>query len=330
MSELLQQSLEQVAHVAPYVLGGGAIGAAIGAYGENAIHKGIADDPKEREFNEIMGEVSDDIAASNEPLSDKAKRMAGPIAIIAATSGLFGGYALSPGESTQPEERSLQIVVDRSFGGPKSLASGEIINKVVVAFDNDDKVKILARVSSIDATKTTNIAGVLKTEPTGGSRMDDAYAGANEAIALQNDESKSKQPEQVIAVITDGNTFGKANKVIGQAKETGSSVFVINADKAITDSNESTLKNISTGTKGKYWETDGSNAKEIAQTIIDEVKDQPKAAEKSVKYESIAAAVSIAGLAIIMVPWRRNMLINRNGTPIAKRKSAHNNNEGEL
>ncbi len=323
--------IETALVTAPYIVGGGITGAALGVLAESKVQNSIAS--KQQRWSEANGEVAEAVTAQTEPLRQRLGRLAGPLAVTLAIAGSIAGYAVAPGASADSEKREVHGLVDRS--GLTDLSSegsektpADTIDTVVAAFAKKEDVKFSAQVTQSSTIFPSDAAGVLKIDALGGANMKEAFTTANREIALDNQNTTTGQPANAMVVLTGRNNIGKADEVIEEANNTNTQVFVVTTDEKITNDAEASLKKVAEGTGGKIWASNGSNADEIAETVSEAVSNQA-APEKGTKWGAIMAAIGTVAYAGYLLPHRRNMLINRNGSPIARR-SKNTTKEGEL
>ncbi|MGI9028277.1 MAG: hypothetical protein ACR2FM_05575 [Candidatus Saccharimonadales bacterium] len=312
MSEVIRTAIE----VAPYVAGGVGVGTVVGAAVENAIRGRII--AETNEASEIFGAPNQ--AALGEPQRfSRIKKAMGPLALTAALVGGVNAYAWAPAVADKPEDNTIHLVVDRSGLTDFSEAEktpAETINDIVAVFDKEESLKVTAQVAHLGTVSTTDAAEVAKVEPYGDAPLPDAFTRANEAIALANQKTKTRQSENATVVLTGQNTIGKANNVISHAAETNNAVYVVNVDSEIDPAKKASLKKITKVTEGQYFSSDTTSAETIVSTVAKAVNTQPEVSKQDKKIPEKVIGLLFLGAAALFGKARRRMSLTFNGTRI--------------
>jgi hypothetical protein len=304
MSQLIEQAVEYM----PYI--GAALGATAGAAIETMAVRKHAQD------QEALAAVLADIAQENESspsLLDRAKRMgAATLFLTGAMAGSFNGLAWQPSAS-EGMPPQLGVVVDHSGALRTNEEVLQTVNSITELFAND----------SYDATAYVAANGEVKIVEPEQSASLDAFGDAPLSQAFINalDANKKTKSEALkvsknqtgIVVITNGNTFGSSDKVIAQAKEQQSPVFIANIEGETDPALVKEFQLITKNTGGAYFNVATDTVDTISKNIEKTLIDSQFKKENSNRWP-LRAFASLLGVGALVQGYR-----NRSKEPTAKR-----------
>lgn len=317
MSEVLRTAIE----LAPYVVGGDAIGAVADYY----MSRRIADE--RQPVSEVMGDVNEmDMAPYSQSRMSKLKQVGSrAVSTLALTAALAAGanaYAWSGDEQPNSQEPKVELVVDRSGAtayGDTPTAEAET-NRLAKNLAGEDSIDTTALIGKGGQTLPSKPGDVPSVEPFGDAPMREAFSTAVADLRLQEREhpqAQDKKKSEAIVVATNGNEFGSSGDVVEKAKEVDARVYIVDVAQGTDAKTAAQFRRIAEKTGGEYLDREDLQKTDVARQVADELapsKDKKKK-EDDKWPEKIFGLLSLVVLARLAKD-RRNMPLTFSGTKV--------------